>query len=108
MFRWFHLGIKPNFLVLRINLLGWLICIANALVQTAVIPLKKKKKNHANLEWVIPAPISGGELRWAQMIRLQNSQVANSFGNYQTVGERRNCAFQLRSFNPGFAQIDII
>lgn len=36
------MGIKPNFRVLRINLLGWFICIANALVQTAVTTLEKK------------------------------------------------------------------
>ena len=74
--------------MLRINLLAWFICIANASVQTAVTALEKKKHDHAILEWVIPAPISGGELRWAQVIRLQNSQVANSSENYQTVGKR--------------------
>lgn len=75
--------------MLRINLLGWFICIANAPVQTAVTALEKKKKKHDHeiLEWVIPAPISGSELRWAQVIRLQNSQVANSSENYQTVGK---------------------
>lgn len=72
--------------MLRINLLGCFICIANAPVQTAVTA-PEKKHDHAILEWVIPAPISGSELRWAQVIRLQNSQVANSSENYQTVGK---------------------
>lgn len=79
--------------MLHINLLGFFICIANAPTQTAVTAQergrkkKKKKHDHAILEWVIPAPISGSELRWAQVIRLQNSQVANSSENYQTVGK---------------------
>lgn len=73
--------------MLHINLLGSFICIANAPMQTAVTVQKKKKHDHAILEWVIPAPISGSELRWAQVIRLQNSQVANSSENYQTVGK---------------------
>lgn len=72
----------------HINLLGSFICIANAPMQTAVTGQDRKKTHdHAILEWVIPAPISGSELRWAQVIRLQNSQVANSSENYQTVGK---------------------
>lgn len=74
--------------MLHINLLDSVICIANAPMQTAVTAQDRKKKHdHAILEWVIPAPISGSELRWAQVIRLQNSQVANSSENYQTVGK---------------------
>lgn len=46
----------------------------------------KEKHDHAILEWMIPALISGSEVSWAPAIRQENSQVANSFENYQTVG----------------------
>lgn len=69
-----------------INLLGWLICIANV-AQAAVTA--KEKHDHAILEWMIPALISVSEVSWALVIRKENSQVANSFENYQTVGKKK-------------------
>lgn len=36
---------------------------------------------------MIPALISVSEVSWALVIRQENSQVANSFENYQTVGK---------------------
>lgn len=79
------LGIKPNFRVFCINLLGWRICIANA-AQAAVIA--KEKHDRAILEGMISALIRVSEVSWAPVIRKENSQVANSFENYQTVGKK--------------------
>lgn len=47
----------------------------------------KEKHDHAILEWMIPSLISLSEVSWALVIRKENSQVANSFENYQTVGK---------------------
>lgn len=65
--RLFHWGIKPHFRVFRINLLGRLICIANA--SRGQLSQAREKHDRAILEWVIPAPISRSEVRWAQVIR---------------------------------------
>lgn len=47
----------------------------------------KEKHEHAILEWMILGLISLSEVSWALVIRKENSQVANSFENYQTVGK---------------------